>query len=167
MKDNHVGSLKLGNNCYLRDEKENFITNITDNNGVHRSGKLLSPGIPLDTIALDGIKQRHFLQQLLQSLKRPLNCINEEDEIFTIYDSTTLKQDPFLVADKNKMKINDWDIYQAEKRKAIEITYRDSFMSLPQLSKTIYSVYGIDGHAHYRSPYSVIRKINIPINHHY
>lgn len=164
MRGNHVMSRKLGDNCYLRDAQNNFITDIMDNNGVHRSGKLFSPGIPLDTIAPDGVTQRHYLEKLFQYLKRPLNCINEEDEIFTVYDSSTLKRDPALVADKMKMKINDWDIYQAEKRKHIEITYRDSFMSLPQMKNAIYSVYAIDGHSHYRNNYNVMRKINTPIN---
>ncbi|MBI3501146.1 MAG: hypothetical protein HY063_05070 [Bacteroidetes bacterium] len=167
MKGNHVMSQKLGDNCYLRDEKNNFITDVIDNNGVHRRGKLFSPNISLDTIALDGLKQRHLLENIFQYLKRPLNCFNEEDEIFTVYDSSILKKEPSLVADKTKMKINNWDIYQAEKIKQIQITYRDSFMNLPQMKNSIYSVYGIDGHPHYRFAYSAMRKANTPINEKY
>src|ERR1051325_9521440 len=167
MRGNHVMGQKLSDVSYLKDSDGNFITNVYDNNGVQRGRNLLSPGIPLDTVALDGVKQRSYLQKLFQLLKRPLDFINKEDEIFAVYNSSTLEKSPSLVADKTKLKINDWDIYEATKIKQVQQTYRDSFMLLPQLKTCLYSVYAVDGHTKYRFAYSEMRKVNSQINRQY
>lgn len=164
MKNNRVLSKKMGDNCYMRDNDGKFITGVRDNNGVVRNGKLLSPAVPLDSLAADGVTQRGYLLKLMKHLKRPINMINEEDEIFNIYPGDVFERDPYLVEDRKRMKMNHWYPYQSEKVMNIQISYRDSFMLLPQLKNTLYTVYAVDGHETYRFHYSYMRKAGSKIN---
>lgn len=127
----------------------------------------LHPAAPLDSFRQDGLTQRYLLEKLLASLKRPIDLINENGEIFSPYNSVFLENDPVAIADMKRLDITDLNTYQAYGRARIECAYRDAFMSLPGLSNTVYTEYAIDGHSTYREQYSEVRKINYPINKQY
>ena len=124
----------------------------------------ISPVAPLDSFRQDGLTQRFYLERLSKALLRPIDLINENGEMYSLYGKDLIVNDPVAVADKEKIGIKDWDTYIAYGRKRVSTAYRDAFMSLPALTKTIYTEYGIDGHSTYRHKYSEVRKINTPIN---
>lgn len=129
--------------------------------------KRISPAAPLDSFKQDGLTQRYYLEKLTKALKRPIQLINENGEVFPPYDTKLLKNDPNAVKDKEKLGIKNWEEYKAYGRARITKAYRDQFMSLPALENTVYTEYGIDGHLTYRDKYSELRKVNSLINNQY
>ena len=140
---------------------------ISDKNGVLLEKKKPSPIKPLSALHCDFITQEMYVDSLLRKMIRPLNMINENGEVFTVYDDEILKADARIVKDKNNYPNLNWREYQAQKRLEKELAFRNSFMQKPELQNCIYTEYAIDGQNKYRHDYKTIRAANSKINKQY
>jgi hypothetical protein len=93
--------------------------------------------------------------------------INDNGEVFKVYDDNFLAQDQRILKEKNKFRNLSWKEFQAMKRLEKEIAFRNSFMLKPELANCLYTQYAIDGQNNYRHDYKTVRKINTPINNQY
>ncbi len=155
----YIWSTNLPANHFLRNANGNFI----DPYGNVTSNKYWTPTRPLDSIYYDGQTQRFYLQQLLNSLTRPLNIINENAEVIPLLQTSAMSQDPAVVSDKNASGL-DWPTYFGNRKEKVSSYYKNQFMSLPALSNTIYTEYAVDGQQDWRPKYSEARKTNSQIN---
>lgn len=148
-------------NSYLRNSQNQFI----DLAGNVTTSKVLSPVTPLDSIYLDGLTQRFYLGKLFQKLTRPLNFILDESENLRTMNTSNIGPglDPAVLANKNASGM-DWNTYFGNKHARLVKAYRDTMMSLPQLSNTAYQLYETEGHDFYRPKYTESRNNQTPIN---
>lgn len=158
----YILSNNMPNNHYLMNANGDFL----DKNGNITSNPSLSPAAPTDSFLLDGLTQRFYFEQMLSSLNRPLDFINENGEVYPLYKESALMQDSAVVADKNSTGLT-WDEYQALRKTQLSILYKDAFLSLPALTNTKYSEYYISGNDDYLHLYSYTRTINTPVNGNY
>ncbi len=142
--------------CYVHDKK-----------GEKIEGNFPSPVTPVDALQCDFKAQSVYVDSLMAVLQRPLQMINDNGEVFKVYEDHFLAQDERIVKEKNKFKHLNWNEFQAMKRLEKEIAFRNSFMLKPALAKCLYTQYAIDGQNNYRHDYKTVRKINTPINHQY
>lgn len=138
-----LGGIKKKSNIALSDLPDKFY--IKD-----ASGKVIKRRInfaaPDSLFAADGQLQKKCLQNLMQHLTRPINFINENgEEGAGAYGESTLSGDADMIADKEKLHINDWKIYAATKKQHQREVYASQFMSLPELKNTWFSVYAVEG----------------------
>lgn len=155
----YIENKNLPNSYYLKNSSGQYLTTT----GSVSSSKIISPASPLDSIRLDGLTQRFYMQSLVNSLTRPLNFISENAEVIPKASSNALSLDPAVVADKNSSGL-DWDTYVGNRKTRQAKMYRDQFMSLPQLANTKYAEYQISGHPVTRHKYSETRTIQTAIN---
>jgi len=137
---------------------------VHNNKGELISRKYASPLTPVEALECDFRTQNVYVDALLSSLKRPLQMINENGEVFRVYEDDFLAQDKRIAAEKNKYQNLSWNEFQAMKRLEKEIAFKNSFMLKPALKECIYSEYAIDGQNEYRHDYKTVRKINSKIN---
>lgn len=143
----------LPDSCYVHNSKGKII-----------SRKYASPLTPASMLQCDFITQSIYVDSLLNALKRPINWINENGEVFRLYEDDFLAQDKRILSEKNKFPNLNWNEFQALKRLEKEIVYRNSFMQKTALKDCRYTVYAIDGQNKYRHDYKTIRTINSQIN---
>lgn len=148
---------------YLRDGKGGFLSS---QGIVGAKNRFLSPAAPGDLLKIDGNAQKYCLERILSKLNRPVQMINENGEVPPIpYSESTLMKDPTVVAHKKKLKIDEWDRYQAEQKLRFRQIYRSRFMDgIPQLRNTLFSWYGVDAGSIHRFEWSIARKVSSPIN---
>jgi hypothetical protein len=115
-------------------------------------------------MSCDGRTQKMYIDSLLANLKRPLDFINENGEVFIVYPEKFISEDKNIVRDKNKYPDLSWNQYQTVKRLEKETAYKNAFMQNPLLKNTLYSEYAIDGEKNFRHDYALMRKINSKIN---
>lgn len=151
----------LPTNSYLKNSSSQYI----DLNGNVTTSKILSPDAPTDSIKLDGITNRFYLQQLTNRMTRPLNFLFENGEMLPYYlpNNAGLSQDASVVTDKNTTGL-DWYTYNGNRFAKFVKAYRDEFITLPALANTKFAYYQIDGHDTYHQKYSEMRTINTQIN---
>jgi len=142
--------------CYVHNNKHEKI-----------AGNYPSPITPVEALQCDFLAQEMYIDSLLAVLQRPLQMINDNGEVFKLYDDDFLAQDKRIAKEKNKFPGLNWNQFQAIKRLEKEIAFRNSFMLKPALEHCIYTQYAIDGHNKYRHDYKTVRKINTQINHQY
>lgn len=152
----YVVNNQLPDCCYVHDKKGKII-----------AGNFLSPITPVKALECDFTTQSAYIDTLLSVLKRPLQMINDNGEVFKLYDDDFLTQDERIVKEKKIFSDLNWNEFQAMKRLEKEIAFRNSFMLKPALASCLYTQYAIDGQNNYRHDYKTVRKINIPINHQY
>jgi hypothetical protein len=140
---------------------------VQNNNGEKISGNFPSPNTPVNALKCDFMAQSIYVDSLLAVLQRPLQMINDNGEVFKVYEDDFLAQDKRIVKEKNKFSNLNWNEFQAMKRLEKEIAFRNSFMLKPALANCLYTQYAIDGQNKYRHDYKTVRKINTPINHQY
>ena len=155
----HILINSLPANYYLRNSSGQFI----GKGGNVTSGRSWSPAAPQNYWQIDGQTQRFYFTQLLSELTRPLDIINENAEVMQLYPSSTLQVDPAVVADKNASGL-DWTKYQGWAKARAFHSYSNEFLSLPGLSNTLFTEYGVDGHPVWRHDYSEARKSGSVIN---
>lgn len=126
--------------------------------------KRLSPAAPDDSLIMDGKVLRCYLENLCSNLKRPVQLVNENGEVFKLFGRSLLEKNELCLKDKEKRKIEDWDVYEATRRLEKEKLVQKQFLDLPCLKDAIYTQYGIDGHRTYRHHYEETRKIGDEIN---
>jgi hypothetical protein len=141
-----------------------FRGNFPDSYYLSAGKRRLTPAAPADSFRQDGVTMSCYLQRLCDNLKRPVDLINENGEVFKLFGEKQLKDDPNVLADKEKTGIADWDEYEATRRLEKEKAFQSGFLEMPCLKNAVYTEYGIDGHRTYRHKYSVVRKVNTPIN---
>lgn len=107
--------------------------------------------------------QQFYITELLKSLKRPLNLINENAEVFHHFQGNNWLDNERVQRDMKKRNISDPEKYQAIKRLEYEQNYRDAFLKIPGNEKTLYSVYAIDGQNTYRHAYEIMREASTPM----
>jgi hypothetical protein len=140
---------------------------VHNKDGVKVAGNLPSPLTPVNALQCDFKTQSIYLDSLLNVLQRPLQMINDNGEVFKVYDNHFLAQDQRILKEKNKFRNLNWNEFQAMKRLEKEIAFRNSFMLKPELANCLYTQYAIDGQNNYRHDYKTVRKINTPINNQY
>ena len=140
---------------------------VHNKDGVKVAGNLPSPITPVIALQCDFKTQSIYLDSLLNVLQRPLQMINDNGEVFKVYDDNFLAQDQRILKEKNKFRNLSWKEFQAMKRLEKEIAFRNSFMLKPELANCLYTQYAIDGQNNYRHDYKTVRKINTPINNQY
>lgn len=140
---------------------------VHNKDGVKVAGNLPSPLTPVNALQCDFKTQSIYLDSLLNVLQRPLQMINDNGEVFKVYDNHFLAQDQRILNEKNKFRNLNWNEFQAMKRLEKEIAFRNSFMLKPELANCLYTQYAIDGQNNYRHDYKTVRKINTPINNQY
>lgn len=155
-KTAYVYNNQLPDCCYVHNKKGALI-----------SRKFASPITPTEALSCDFKTQSVYVDSLLKALKRPLQMINENGEVFRLYEDEFLEQDERIVVVKNKFKDLNWNEFQAMKRFEKEIAYRNSFMQKEALANCLYTEYAIDGQNKYRHDYKIMRKVNSMINHQY
>jgi hypothetical protein len=167
-----IQPFKSGGNCqaklayvYNNQHADSFY--VHDSNGKLISRKYPSPLMPLEALACDFVTQSMYVDSLLMSLKRPLAMINENAEVFRLYEDDFLEQDIRIAAEKKKYPKLSWNEFQALKRLEKEIAYRNSFMQKKELANCLYTEYAIDGQNKYRHDYKTVRIINSKINNQY
>lgn len=140
---------------------------VHNSDGAVISRKFASPIAPVAALKCDFETQSIYVDSLLHALKRPLQMINENGEVFKLYEDDFLAQDASVVAIKNKFPDLNWNEFQAMKRLEKEIAYRNSFMQKKALANCLYSEYAIDGQNQYRHDYKTMRQVNSKINNQY
>lgn len=155
-KTAYVYNNQLPDSCYVHNKKGALI-----------SRKYASPITPVAALECDFLTQSMYVDSLLNALKRPLQMINENGEVFRLYEDDFLENDKRIVAQKNKFPDLNWNEFQAMKRFEKELAYRNSFMLKPVLANCLYSEYAIDGQNKYRHDYKTMRKINSQLNNQY
>lgn len=153
--------------AYVYNNQQPDCCYVHDKNGALISRKYASPLTPVEALTCDFKTQSIYVDSLLSALKRPLQMINENGEVFKLYEDDFLEQDARIVAEKKKFESLSWNEFQAMKRFEKELAYKNSFMLKPALKNCIYSEYAIDGQNKYRHDYKTIRKINSKINDQY
>lgn len=126
--------------------------------------KRISPSAPVDSFVKDGLIMRCYFEKLCQNLKRPVQLISENGEVFKLFNKDLLEKDPLCMKDKDRLGYKTWEDYEAAKRLEKEKAVQKGFLDLPCFKNVIYSEYGVDGHRQYRHKYEVIKKVNTPIN---
>jgi hypothetical protein len=149
----YVYNNQLPDCCYVHNNKGELI-----------SRKYASPLTAVNALECDFLTQSVYVDSLLASLKRPIQMINENGEVFRVYEDDFLAQDKRIVAEKNKYQDLSWNEFQAMKRLEKEIAYKNSFMLKPALKQCLYTEYAIDGQNEYRHDYKTMRNINSKIN---
>lgn len=121
--------------CYLKEAR------------INKKNRVISYAAPDSLFIQDGIVQKNYLQNLVKRLTRPINIINENgEEPPRAYSEHVLKNDSLLLFDKNKLKIDDWNIYTATKKKYIRHLYSSQFMeNIPELKNTLFTMYKVEG----------------------
>jgi hypothetical protein len=147
----------------LLDKKHADNLYITDKNTGQVIKRRWNPANHPDYYSCDFKTQQFYINELLIHLKRPLNFISENGEVFERYDETMLMNDSRIAKDKNSYPSLNWMEYQATKRLKMEERYRDAFMNDVRLKNTRYAVYAIDGMNEYRHDYGIMRELNTPI----
>ncbi len=113
---------------------------------INKIKRVISYAAPDSIFIEDGMVQKKQLQLLVKHLTRPINIINENgEEPPKSYKEKILENDELLIKDKNKMKIDSWDIYTATKKKYIRHLYSSQFMDgIPQLKNTLFTIYQVE-----------------------
>jgi hypothetical protein len=160
---------KVVNNCaakmaYVYNNQLPDCCYVHNNKGELISRKYASPLTTVNALECDFLTQSVYVDSLLASLKRPIQMINENGEVFRVYEDDFLAQDKRIVAEKNKYQELNWNEFQAMKRLEKEIAYKNSFMLKPALKQCLYTEYAIDGQNEYRHDYKTMRNINSKIN---
>ena len=131
--------------------------------GANNKTKRINPAIHPGNFDCDGRTQQKYISELLNALKRPLNYINENGEVFHLIESARLERDARVIADKKKYpELNTYQ-YQSQKRLILENNYKNYFLTDPRLKDTKYSVYAIDGFEKYRHDYGIMRNVQSSI----
>jgi len=126
-----------------------------------RIHKRWNPANDVSTLMCDIKTQKFYFEQLHKTLKRPLDMINENAEVFHHFQDDQMLENSRVQKDMEKFKIKDPEEYQAKKRLEWECAYRDSVMKVKGNEKAFYSVYSIDGQNKYRHRYDIMR--NLPV----
>lgn len=148
----YIGRTNLHDSLYLSYEP-----------GANHKTKRINPAVHPSNFICDGLTQQKYMNELLGALKRPLNYVNENGEVFHLIGNAKLEEDERVQKDKKNYPGFSTYQYQSQKRLLLEEQYRNAFMLDPRLSKTHYSVYAIDGYDKYRHDYSILRKIQSPL----
>jgi len=153
----YVGCGCLPNTSYLKNASGQFI----DKNGnVSTTTKTLSPESPLDSLKLDGLTMRYYLDQLTKLMTRPLNHLFENGETMPAWTSTGLKLDPTVNTAYTNSGLNDWSRFIGRGMKKLTASYTAEFLSLPALSSTRFSHFFLNGHPLYSWNWQETRELN-------
>ncbi len=114
---------------------------------INKKSRVISYAAPDSLFIKDGMVQQKQLSLLIKHLTRPINFINENgEEPPRAYSEQLLKNDSLLIDDKNKLKIDKWDIYIATKKKHMRQLYSSQFMDkIPELKNAYFTFYKIEG----------------------
>ncbi len=164
-----IQPFKIGDSCnaklaYVYNNQQPDSCYVHNNKGALISRKYVSPLTPIALLQCDFATQAMYVDCLLNVMQRPLQMINENGEVFRVYDDDFLAQDARIAAAKNKYTNMSWNEFQAMKRLEKEIAYKNSFMLKPALANCLYSEYAIDGQNDYRHDYKTMRNVNSKIN---
>ena len=108
--------------------------------------RVLNFATPDSIFIKDGQLQKMCLQNILTHLTRPINIINENgEEAPGPQHISILSKDKDMIADKNKLGINSWSIYAANRKKNMRKLYSDQFLKLPELKNTWFTIYNVEG----------------------
>lgn len=149
----HIISENLPAHCYLSNKKGEIV-----------SRNFISPLIPLSQLACDFTTQSVYVDSLLSALKRRLQMINENGEVFKLYDDDLLEDDLNIMKEKENYPKLNFNQFQAIKRLEREEAFKNSFMLKPALTGCLYTQYAIDGQNKYRHDYHTMRRLQSKIN---
>lgn len=155
-KNAFIVSEDLPEYCYIQNQKGDVVQR-----------NFISPIIPISELQCDFKTQSMYVDSLLSAMKRPLQMINENGEVFRLYEEKVLNADKRLVQHKKKYADLNFNQFQAVLRMERELAFKNAFMQKPALSNCMYSVFAIDGQNDYRHDYATMRKINSKINNQY
>lgn len=152
-------SQSLPNDHYLQNSNGQYL----NANGTVQNGKFWRPTAPLSSFSSDGSTMKSRVQSAISGLNRPLDLINENGEVFYLYQNSAMALDPVVTAAKNASGLG-WQEFLGSKVAENEIAYRDAILSLPQLANTAFSEYRIDGQRDWSFRYEYMRNVMTPIN---
>ncbi|MBL7928242.1 MAG: T9SS type A sorting domain-containing protein [Bacteroidia bacterium] len=147
------------NDHYLQNSSGQFL----NANGTVQNGKFWRPTAPISSYSSDGTTMKSRVQNAISGLNRQLDLINENAEVFYLYQNNAMALDPVVTAAKNASGLG-WQEFLAKKASENQIDYRNTVMSLPQLANTAFTEYRIDGHRDWNFRYEYMRDIMTPIN---
>jgi hypothetical protein len=120
---------------------------------------------PDSLIRVDGAVQRYHLSRLLKFLKRPIDLINEDgEEPPGPYMLDAIKKDKDMIRMKDSMKIASWEDFMAIRKLDMRVAYASSFMQMPELKNTRFSMYTIEAGPVDRFKWSIMKKCMSPRN---
>lgn len=165
----NVTSSNLTAPHYLQNSSGQFL----DANGNVSTSKFWSPIAPDASIISDGLKQKTFLQNLVNALGRPIDILNENGEVINLISRNggALSNDPALLSDylargypstRTTESVNN---YRGERFAYQTKLYRDQFMSVSPGTK--FTFYGLDGQRDYRPVWERSKDIGSKINNRY
>lgn len=127
------------NKLYIKDASGAVVKNV------------LNFAAPDSLFVQDGKYQKILLQNLLSQLTRPIDFISENgEESPAAHHISLISDDADMIADKKKLRIDDWKIYASVKKTHMRKLYSDQFMKLPELKNTVFSIYSVEGGPVYR-----------------
>ena len=137
----YVRSQNLQPNSYIRNASGQFLSA----NGTVTTTKVLSPASPLDSIKQDAGTMKLYAQRLKSAMTDTLNLINDNDEIFPVIDTTTLRQDPAILAGMVTDGFGAAREYLGYRQYLWSKLVRDSIRSVSGLTTVGSTIYQIDG----------------------
>lgn len=130
-------------NVLLQDLPDRFYVKDNSGNVIKRRLNFAAP----DSLFIeDGQMQKKCLRNLLDSLTRPINLINENgEEPPGVMSERKVSEDQDMILEKEKLKIKSWHNYMSRKKQRFRNLYSSQFMSLPELKNTWFTVYCVEG----------------------
>jgi len=141
---------------FMRNASGQFL----DEFGNVSSMKVESTESPLDSLRLDGLTQKFYLDQLTKKMTRPLNLIFENGEAVPRWTSAGLLKDPAISAAYTSSGLGDWGKYMGKAMFRMSVAYTSNFLNLPALSSSRFVYYQIDGNPAYSWNYAETRQLN-------
>ena len=121
---------------------------------------------PDSLIRIDGEVQKYNISRIVKCLKRPIDLINENgEEPPGPYLLSALKKDQSMIRMKDSLGIPSWVDFMAVRKLAMRNAYSSVFMKgIPELKKTFFSIYTVEGGPVDRFKWSVMKKCMTPRN---
>lgn len=179
-----IHNQSLPNGCYLQDAAGNFITMDGKPAGAKKILRITTPelaesaGCPDSLFDADGEHSLAMFKVADEILKRPIDLINEDGEIFeslgNLYgnDKTKVCSDAKVQAAFRKDDAPNWDTFESKWRLRLTARFRDIFLKsgLASLKGTAYTQYQVQGTnkdlENYFGNWSWTRQINTPLPNH-
>lgn len=149
----------LPSSNYLQNSSGQYL----DVNGSVTTNKVWRPTAPVSSYTPDGQQARSWIDAALSGLTRNVDLVNEDGEVFWLYQNSALAADPQVAAAKAASGL-DWETFLAQKVKENDQqAYRDQFMSLPQLQNAKFTEYRMDGQREWNFRWEQMRYISTQI----
>lgn len=153
----YVSAQDLPDNYYLRGSNGKPV--------MEQNRKWLSPLMPMDVIRKDALTAQFYLRQMTHALKRPIDIINENGEVFGhIRPESLLKSDPAVKAHMQRTGYSA-SLYSGWFLNKLDSTYRATILGYPALRNSSFTFYNVTAvNSVYWPDYSIRKNVNSAFN---